>query len=293
MKKKSILFILLCISLNIYCQKEKSIKVRFLKIEDYRKKYPHKKIDLSKQVFHIYKKDTLIKDDDKRYINAKSVAYEPKDSLFLETYKDIVYQKHQVSSEKNQHMKLWKEPLKIYFAPSLDQFYKNKIENAANNLSRNIDSLNINFVKNIKDSNFIIYQIDDKNSTEYSKELENSKYVDYYIFWKRNKIYDAKLKLDITNFKNVSREINANYLLINFYKTLGRFYNTSKVPCESVFSTCRSNNKKLTAFDLEIIKYQYSYGICKFTNLKDFEENHTKAKKRLSKGEKMIFLHLE
>jgi hypothetical protein len=41
--------------------------------------------------------------------------------------------------------------------------------------------------------------------------------------------------------------------------------------------------------DFEIIKYQYSYGICKSTNLKTFEENHKRAIELLKKGETMSF----
>ena len=291
MKKKNILYLLLFISLAIFAQQNRQI--RLIKLEDYKKKYPNKKINLDTHFYRIHNNDTLVEDNDKRYLNAKSVEYEPKDSLFLEVYKDIVYQKYQVSGNKNQYMKLWKESLKIYFAPSLNQFYRNKIEDAANNLSQNIDSLDIKFVNNINASNYIIYQLDENNSKKYSEDIINNNYVNYYIKWNRSRIYDAKLELNLNKYKNVSRDVNANFLLVNFYKTLGQFHNTSKVSCESVFSTCNSNEKKLTDFDFEVIKYQYSYGICKFTNLEDFEENHKIAKDRISKGEKMIFMHLE
>tara|TARA_R110002049_G_scaffold82223_12_gene209337 strand:- start:2689 stop:3564 length:876 start_codon:yes stop_codon:yes gene_type:complete len=291
MKKKNILYLLLFMSLAIFSQNNKQI--RLIKLEDYKKKYPNKKINLNTLFYRIHNNDTLVEDNDKRYLNAKSVEYEPKDSLFLEVYKDIVYQKHQISSNKNQHMKLWKEPLKIYFAPSLNQFYRNKIEDAANNLSQNIDSLDIKFVNNINASNYIIYQLDENNSKKYSEDIINNNYVNYYIKWNRSRIYDAKLELNLNKYRNVSRDVIANFLLVNFYKTLGQFHNTSKVQCESVFSTCNSNEKQLTDFDFEIIRYQYSYGICKFTNLEDFEENHKIAKERISKGEKMIFMHLE
>jgi hypothetical protein len=43
--------------------------------------------------------------------------------------------------------------------------------------------------------------------------------------------------------------------------------------------------------DFEIIKYHYSYGICKFTDLETFEENHTHAKEAIKNGGKMFFTH--
>jgi hypothetical protein len=45
---------------------------------------------------------------------------------------------------------------------------------------------------------------------------------------------------------------------------------------------------------LEIIKYHYSYGICKGTNLETFENQHKKAKALLKEtGHKLYFLHVD
>jgi hypothetical protein len=41
--------------------------------------------------------------------------------------------------------------------------------------------------------------------------------------------------------------------------------------------------------DLEILKYHYSYGICKGTNLETFEKNHSDAKQHLRKEIKVLF----
>ena len=44
--------------------------------------------------------------------------------------------------------------------------------------------------------------------------------------------------------------------------------------------------------DLEILKYHYSYGICKGTNIDTFEKNHKDAKEALKNGNtKMHFVH--
>ena len=248
--------------------------------------------------FLFKEKDTLILISDKDfYKNQKrvSVPYEPKSDEFLETYKDIVYKKHDsygnIRKGKKEFMRLWEAPIKIYFAPKLDNYYKKAIKKAVKALS-SIDSLKISFVKDLNKSNYIIYQIDDKNSYQYSNNLKKNKYVDYYIFWEKGKIYDAKLEINLIENSTIDKKENATILLQNFHQTLGRFFTTSKLPCNSVFSNCNSSKKELTKLDFEIIKYHYSYGICKFTDLETFEENHQKAKEIIKKGGTMNFTHL-
>ena len=247
--------------------------------------------------FIFKEKNTLILISDKDFYQHKkgiNVAYEPKDSTFLEIYKDIVYKKHDsygnIRKGKKEYMRLWKKPLKIYFAPKLDKHYKRAIKKAVKDLS-SIDSLKISFVKDLNKSNYIIYQIDDKNSYQYSNNLKTNKYIDYYIKWDKGRISDAKLEINLIENNTIDKKENTTILLQNFHQTLGRFFTTSKLPCNSMFSSCNSSKKELTSLDFEIIKYHYSYGICKFTNLKTFEENHTHAKEAIKNGGKMFFTH--
>lgn len=53
--------------------------------------------------------------------------------------------------------------------------------------------------------------------------------------------------------------------------------------CTSYFSNCFNNDKILNDFDLKLIKYHYSYGICKGTDLKTFTIQHENAKSILKK----------
>ena len=199
--------------------------------------------------FLFKEKDTLILISDKDfYKNQKrvSVPYEPKSDEFLETYKDIVYKKHDsygnIRKGKKEFMRLWEAPIKIYFAPKLDNYYKKAIKKTVKALS-SIDSLKISFVKDLNKSNYIIYQIDDKNSYQYSNNLKKNKYVDYYIYWEKGKIYDAKLEINLIENSTIDKKENATILLQNFHQTLGRFFTTSKLPCNSVFSNCNSSKK--------------------------------------------------
>jgi hypothetical protein len=270
----------------------------YIPLREYKKKYDVAITKEDSLHFFFKEKDTLILISNKDFYKNRtviSVPYEPKDSLFLEIYKDVVYNKHNsfanIPKGQKQYMRLWQKPINIYFAPTLKNYYKRKIKKVARKLS-SIDSLKIFFVKNLKDSNYIIYQIDDENSEKYSAEIKNNKHVDYYIKWEKGKIYDAKLEINLIENNTIDKKESATILLQNFYQTLGRFFTTSKLPCNSVFSDCNSTKKELTKLDFEIIKYHYSYGICKFTDLDTFEENHKKAKEIIKKGGMMRFAHI-
>ena len=291
------LLLFIFFSISVFTQEQVIHRTkRYLKLSDYKEKYNKKKVRLTKKNHVIINNDTLILVNDRHLENGISVVGEKKDATFLEIYKDIVYKKYDNSSnlskERKEFMKLWKTPLKIYFDESFDIYYQKIIMNAANRLSNEIDSLNITFTKDLEKSNYIFYEMKDENSTKYSSDIKNNQFIDYYMKWNRGKIYEAKLELNLQKYPTIGKEITANYLLQNFYQTLGRFFTTEKVPCNSMFSKCNMNNKILSEYDLEIIKYHYSYGICKFTDLETFEENHKIAQKELKKGHKISFLHI-
>ncbi len=298
MKQKTlfILVLILSISFSSVAQNTeiKSHRRSYLKLAEYKNKFPDKKIVFTKGKYQVYKNDTLILIEDKAYLNRVSVPYEEKDSTFLEIYKDIVYRKYsnkESASRQKEYMRLWNRPIKIYFASSLDSYYKDVVFKAATSLSEKIDSLNISFVKEAKDANYVIYQIKDENPIQYTSKINNNNYIDYYISWNRNRIYDTALEVNLLKYKQFPKEIHANYILQNFYQTLGRFYKTNKLPCKSMFSVCNKSNKQFTEKDLELLKYHYSYGICKFTDLKTFEEIHNKTKAKLKKGNRVRFYH--
>lgn len=270
-------------------------KRAYMPLNQYKKRYS-KTITKEDSLNFKYKdKDTLILISNKDFYKNQTritVDYEPKDSTFLETYKDVVYQKYLPSSKNKDYMRLWVKPIKIYFAKSLDVDYKNAIIKTANKLSKAVDSLQISFVNDLEKSNYIIYQIDDNNTYKYSKLISKNQYMDYRLFWNKNKIYDAKLEVNLSKYKNTSKETNINYLIQTFYKTLGRFYDSHRMPNNSILSKRNSNRKTISKLDIEILKYHYSYGICKFTDLKTFEENHAKAKEIINNGGIMKFTHI-
>ena len=205
MSQKIIAFLLLLFSVNSFCQDTKRIHSTFLSIKDYNKKYPNRTIEFTAGNFFINNKDTLILDNDKRFLNATTVEYEPKDSAFLEIYKDVVFKKYNNTSKKKVYMKLWKKPIRIFFDSSLDDFYRKKLEKEATKLSNSIDSLNITFVENKEKSNYVIYQLDSLNKATKTTNIKNNNYVDYYVNWNRNKIYKAELEIFTSTFLQIFR----------------------------------------------------------------------------------------
>ena len=270
----------------------------YMPLRQYKKRYKKAITEEDIANFSYRNGDTLILISNKDfYKKGFSVPYQPKDSTFLEAYKDVVYQKYSVPLEKQKrknYMRLWRTPIKIYFAKSLDTKYKKAIIETATKVSKEVDSLHISFVDTLEKSNYIIYQIDDTNSYKYEKRLSNNQYIDYYSYWENNKIIETKLELNLLKYKNLSDNTTINYLKQHFFKSLGRFYESSKIPFPSILSTKNSNRKSISKLDIEILKYHYSFGICKGTDLETFEENHKRAKEIFKEtGRHMRFKHID
>lgn len=242
--------------------------------------------------FKFNNNDTLVLAKDYKQ-KGVSVPYEKIDSTLLEIYKDIVYRKHQPKNNKRKdYMTLWTKPIKIYFSQSVDFQYKEVIKELSVKLTNEIDSLNISIVSNLEDSNYLIYQIDKNHTYKYSPNLNRNTYIDYSTYWNKSKIYDTKLEINVTKFKNV--KINEMYLTKAFIRSLGQFYNTSKVPCESIFSSCPNDKLEFSDMDFKLLKYHYSYGICKRTDLETFEKNHKNAHETFIKtGKPLHFIHID
>jgi hypothetical protein len=88
-------------------------------------------------------------------VTETKVSYEVKDSIFLDRYKEIVYNKYQNKMQKIvPTMKTWKNEIKIYFDKSVNTNYQKFVE-FTKYLDQE-DSLKISLVKD-KKSNYFIY----------------------------------------------------------------------------------------------------------------------------------------
>jgi len=229
--------------------------------------------------------DTLVLiEDDNR--NKTSVPYEYKDSTFLDVYKKMAFRQAK-KRDTTQTMKYWKDDIKIYFSDNISQKVKKELMSFAKTISSNIDSLNIYRVKKQEDANFTIYY---KGSEEYEPKLKAQDKDGYWVYWnRRNQINKAFIKLNPDYFFNDKLRIYK--LKQRFIQTLGYFSFSYILDCKNFLSNCYSEEKTLSDIDIKIIKYHYSYGICKGTNLKTFEDQHKRAKESLKKGHKHFFVH--
>ena len=264
------------ITLFIYSQ-EKDIQKRYLVPKDHFKEKYKPSDSLG---FIIKNGDTLIRVD--RFISPKGVAlpYEYKDSTFLELYKKIAFQPIHKDSSNTKPMKYWKDDIRIYFSENMSKSVIRDVMEFAQKIDEEVDSLKIIKVKKIEDSNYVIYYDTDY---EYLNEIKNKKKSDYWISWNgKNQIERGYLR--IVKSRMFSEKLTIQKIRELFFGTLGWFYLQDDLDCDNYVANCYSDSKHLTAIDLEILRYHYSYGICKGTSLKTFEAQHRQCKENLRKG---------
>lgn len=285
------IFILLVFSFVFHSAISQNDSIRstaYMSIKKYRERH---KAPLTQKdsINFLYKEnDTLVLLENYNLPEGVIVPYEYKDSTFLHYYTKIAFRKQGIDSLDNKEMmKYWKKPIKIYFSNSVSNKVKKDFISFTKQITNNVDSLSISKVNKLEDSNYIIYYKDDY---EYEKNLKEKVMSDSYIAWKKNIIYTGSIKINTDNLYN--DKLILSQLKVLFLQSLGYFKLINDFTCENYFSNCYSDEKKLTKLDLEILKYHYSYGICKGTTLKTFLQQHKESSKLfLEKGLKSRFIH--
>ncbi|MCG2612389.1 hypothetical protein LZZ90_12815 [Flavobacterium sp. SM15] len=294
---QALVLVLFCGSLFAQTKEKTHVhrEIRYMSYESYKELKKSGAYKVDSLCFTVKGKDTLIEINDNIDQKGVKVLYEPKDSLFLEKYKKLVYNKqnwfNNVSWDKKSRMKYWKEPIKIYFDKSVDKKTKKEFKKFVKDLDKKIDSLKIRIVKTKEESNYFIYYTNKQQPINYEENILNS--VGYYLFWSNRNYQINKCSLKINSDVYPDTNVRQNQLRRNFIYTLGYFFATNNKDCTSYFSTCYDGIKSLSDGDLELLKYHYSYGICKGTDLETFEQNHQKAKEDLKKNSnrKLYFIH--
>lgn len=227
--------------------------------------------------FQFYKGDTLvaISPDYKSPMdkNKVKVAYEPKDSIFLNLYKNVVYNTDK-SQKGKLYMRYWKDSIKVFFEAGVSDQHAKELMQFAYKISQDIDSLNIKRVFQAKDANYRVYYLNSEYKTDFEPRITGKS--GYYVHWNaKNQIYKADLKINTDLIEN---GLSVELLKFHFFRSLGYFKGSKNLSCESYLSGC-NNLRQLTKPDLELLKYHYSYGVCKGVNLEDFEKLHAHMKK--------------
>ena len=216
------------------------------------------------------------------------VEYEPKDSIFLDIYKNVVYN----SGKTKERMRYWKEDVKIYFDESVPAAHAQELMDFVENISEGIDSLNIsrNFIK--EKANYLVYYLNRKHNTDYEPRIANTS-GGYYVSWNgKQQIYDGKLRINTELLNSESYQLE--HLKYHFFKSLGFFKSSNQLNCESYLSACNTN-RVITPIDLEVLQYHYSYGVCKGVDLKTFTDQTNRLNQRLKEepNSKIYVVHVE
>lgn len=266
-----------------------TIRKVYIPLKQYKKNFTEQLTKEDTLNFKFKDNDTLVMTN-QTLTKGVYVPYEYKDSTFLKYYKKIAF-KHENGKYSNETTsKYWKKPIKIFFSKDVSKKVRKELMRFASEVSSEIDSLNITQVKKLENSNYVIYY---KGGFEYESRMSNFKNSDYYLYWNgKNQIYKNTIRLNIDNLFN--DKLKLIQLKNLFFKSLGNFKLINEFECENYFADCHSENKEFSNLDLEILKYHYSYGICKGTDLFTFEEQHAKAKETLKKHNRKInFVHID
>ncbi|RRO14431.1 hypothetical protein [Flavobacteriaceae bacterium 14752] len=266
----------------------KPITRTYIKLSDWKKL---NKRSLTKQDslnFLIRNNDTLVLTDNKHRPPGVSVLYTYKDSNFLDLYSKTAFRLKNDSTDNSKTTRYWKKPLKVFFADHISGSVKRDFKRFAKSTIDLIDSLSIDFVRNVEDSNVVIYYDDDYNYESRMNRKQNSA---YYMHWNRSQI--SKLSIYVDNTYFFSDKLRLMEIKRLFIMGLGHFQLLDGFPCDSYFSKCISQEKKLSDLDKELLQYHYDYGICKGTDYKTFKAQHKRAKKILkaSPNNRMRFFH--
>lgn len=268
-------------------QQQKNVQIR-MSLKHYKAKYKTPLTAKDTLNFVYVDNDTLVIVKDYVRKPGASVPYQYKDSTFLNVYKTLAFNHYKDSVSKNTTMKYWKDDIAIFFSKSVDKKVKKQFMAYAENTLQHIDSLSIKEVKKVEDSNYVIYY-----NGDYEYESRLSKYTksDYYMHWNnKNQINRLSIRLIKEDFFNP--KLRLRELKMYFIKSLGHFKLNRNIDNNHFFSGSYDNEYQLSNFDIEILKYHYSYGICKGTNLETFENQHEKAKDLLKNRQVLLeFFH--
>ena len=230
-------------------------------------------------------KNPIAEDPDKvRY------PYEPREEDFLEIYKQAVFGTTKEQQEKST-IKIWKEEVRLFFDPSVPEAHRKELLRFSERVSSGIDSLQITEVQERANSNFLIFYRHSEDDFDQEERISNKQRANYYISWNRKQQIDRGV-IKVNSYKVPQEQDQLDLLKYYFFKSLGYFYPSPEIPCKGYLWACRGKRTLIPA-DLEILKYHYSYGMCKGINMKSFEEIHSHSKATLEEhpNSKVYLVH--
>jgi len=239
---------------------------------------PLTKEDSLNWVFH--NNDTLVPVENfpSEGSNKVKVRYEPRDEEFLKIYKDAVFGHTEELQEKST-IKVWKDPIKIFFDPSVPEAHRKDLLQFSEEVATGIDSLRITEVQERAKSNFLVFYRNSEEDFDQEQRISNNRNSGYYISWNgKQQINRGVIKVNA--YKVYQEKDQLDLLKYHFFKALGYFHFSPKIPCKGYLSGCPVK-RELISEDLEILKYHYSYGMCKGIDMESFDKIHRNSKNTL------------
>lgn len=198
------------------------------------------------------------------------VPYEPRSKDFLEIYEHIVF--GTPDKRESSTLKIWKEPLKLYFDPSVPKAHQKALLRFAKEVSLDVDSLRIFEAEKRDKANFLIFYKNNIDDFDLEPRISDKRKAGFYLNWNdKQRLTRGVLKVNTFHVPGAKDQLDL--LKYYFFRSLGYFYFSPKLPCESYLSACPVK-RELTQEDLDILKYHYSYGIAKGVDIKTFRRIH-------------------
>lgn len=214
------------------------------------------------------------------------VPYDYRSEQFTDLYQKIAFQDPNVKDTIPARMRYWKDEMRIYFSGEVDRKDQKALTRFAEQIAESVDSLKIKIVNKLEDSNYVVYY---SGHYEYEPRISRKNTVDYYLYWKGPYMNKGFLRIDRERFFNDEERLqNLKYY---FVKTLGYFSGTKALDCGSYFSSCSDVSQTMSALDLELLQYHYSYGICKGVTLEVYREQLENANRVKGVSDKYLIGH--
>jgi hypothetical protein len=152
LKNRIIFTLITCSILTFQAQhktphKAQKNSIAYMSLKQFKRLYKRPLTKADSTSFMFRGNDTLVKVENYKRAKGVSVAYEYKDSTFLSLYKKVAFNHKNDSINEKTTMKYWKKPIKIFLSKSIKRKTKKEFIKFALQISQEIDSLNISFVK--------------------------------------------------------------------------------------------------------------------------------------------------
>ena len=145
-------------------------------------------------------------------------------------------------------VKKWSQDIKIFFEGKNIPELEEEIMKTYKRVSDYLNGIDLEIVNNKEEANYIVFF----DSTNYSIDIDK-----YSNLWDNNgNIFQGRIYLNTDRIFN--REFQKLAVMELFLKSLGCLGCSNKLPAESIFSSKYIINRKITDFDLEVIKFHYS-----------------------------------